>query len=104
MFYRLSASIVCLLIFDTATAMPPVTPKRPVTDVYHGVEVVDDYRWLEDWNDAEVKAWSNAQNAHARAFLDKLPHVEAIRARVTEIMTAKTVAFSGLEYRQGMLF
>jgi hypothetical protein len=29
---------------------PPPSPKRPVTDVYHGVKVVDDYRWLENNN------------------------------------------------------
>ncbi|MBS0264189.1 MAG: S9 family peptidase [Planctomycetes bacterium] len=84
--------------------MPPETPKRPVTDVYHGVEVSDDYRWLEDWNAPEVKTWSDAQNTHARALLDKLPHVDAIRARVTKIMSAKTVSYGGLEYRQGLLF
>ncbi|MBI3861426.1 MAG: S9 family peptidase [Planctomycetia bacterium] len=87
-----------------AGAVPPDTPKRPVTDTYHGVAVEDDYRWLEDWNAPDVKAWSDAQNAHARAFLDKLPHVDAIRKRVTEIMSAKTIAYMGLEYRKGTLF
>lgn len=100
----IQVSILCLLILDSASAMPPGTPKRPVTDVHHGVSVEDDYRWLEDWNAAEVKAWSDAQNAHARAFLDRLPHVAAIRARVTQIMSAKTIAYSGLEYRKGTLF
>lgn len=85
-------------------AMPPETPKMPVSDSYHGVVVQDDYRWLEDWNDAAVKKWSDAQNGHAREFLDRLPNVAAIRARVTEIMSAKTVSYSGLEFRQGMLF
>ncbi len=85
-------------------AMPPETPRVPVTDAYHGVTVEDDYRWLEDWNDPAVKKWSDAQNEYARAFLDHLPNVAAIRARVTEIMSARTVSYSGLEYRQGMLF
>ncbi len=98
------ASVLCALILDTASAMPPETPKRPVTDVHHGVSVEDDYRWLEDWNAVEVKTWSDAQNAHARAVLDRLPHVAAIRARVTQIMSAKTIAYSGLEYRKGTLF
>jgi prolyl oligopeptidase len=93
----------CLSIM-MAAAMPPETRKLPVADTYHGVTLVDDYRWLEDWNDPAVKKWSDAQNDHARAFLDRLPHVAAIRARVTEIMSARTVSYSGLEHRQGMLF
>jgi len=92
------------LMIAPLCAMPPETPKRPVTNVYHGVTVADDYRWLEDWNDPEVKQWSDAQNGHARAFLDKLPHVAEIRARVTEILSAKTVSYSSLEYRPGKLF
>ncbi len=91
----------------SATVMatdPPTSKKTPVTDTYHGVGVTDDYRWLEDGNDATVHAWSDAQNAHARGILDNLPHVEAIRARVTEIMSAKTVAYYGLAHRDGRLF
>lgn len=37
------------------------------TDVYHGVAVTDPFRWLEDWDDPQVKTWSAAQNEHARA-------------------------------------
>src|SRR4030088_222024 len=38
-----------------ADARYPATPKRPVTDTYHGVTVVDDYRWLEDDANAEAQ-------------------------------------------------
>lgn len=100
----IQASFLSFLFSTAASAMPPETPKRPVSDTYHGVAVEDDYRWLEDWTAPEVKTWSDAQNAHARAFLDRLPHVEAIRARVTQIMSAKTISYSGLEYRKGTLF
>ncbi len=84
--------------------MPPQTPQRPVTNVYHGTTVTDDYRWLEDWDDPEVKKWSDAQNAYTRGILDHLPHVAEIRARVKEILSAKTVSYSSLEYRSGKLF
>lgn len=83
---------------------PPPTRVAPVTDTYHGVSVVDPYRWLEDWNDPQVKAWSEAQNAYARAHLDALPGRDAIRARVTAIMSAPTVRYRHLALTPGTAF
>src|SRR5262249_54877630 len=85
-------------------AAPPETPKRPVTDTYHGVAVTDDYRWLEDGKSKDVQAWSDAQNARARAYLDKLPGVEALRKRLPAILTAKLTGHSALTWRGGLLF
>ncbi|MCC6323151.1 MAG: S9 family peptidase [Phycisphaerales bacterium] len=90
------ALLVVALLASTAPAQPPAAPKRPVTDTYHGVEVIDNYRWLEIPDDPEVKAWSDAQNAAARKVLDALPNRAAISARVEQIMTAPTVRFSSL--------
>ncbi|MFT3684126.1 MAG: prolyl oligopeptidase family serine peptidase [Phycisphaerales bacterium] len=70
-----------------AMAPYPATDKKPVTDEYHGVKVTEDYRWLEDWNDPAVKAWSESQNAYARKVLDNLPHVEEIRARLGKLLS-----------------
>jgi len=75
----LRASLAIFLLTLTALAQAPsipalpATPKRPVTDEYHGVTVTDDYRWLENWDDPEVKQWSAAQNARTREYLDRLP-------------------------------
>lgn len=96
----------CLILLLPATVLagPPETPKKPVTDTYHGVAVADPYRWLEDWNDPAVKAWSEAQNAHARAFLDKLPGTDQIRTRLKDILAAKNTTHGSLQYRPGKLF
>lgn len=67
---------------------PPVAEVRPVTNTYHGVDVVDPYQWLEDPSDPEVRAWSDAQNAWARQYLDALPGRETIGARVRAILTS----------------
>jgi prolyl oligopeptidase len=56
----------------------PRTEKKPVTDVYHGVKVTDDYRWLENFDDPQVKTWAAAENAYARNFLDALPQRKPI--------------------------
>ena len=41
----------------TARMDYPVTRQADQTDDYHGVKVADPYRWLEDDNSAETKAW-----------------------------------------------
>ena len=85
-------------------AAPPATDKHAVTDSYHGTEVVEDYRWLEDSSNPKVKAWSGAQNAYARSILDRLPAREAIEQRVSEIMSAELVSYGGVQPRGGKFF
>jgi prolyl oligopeptidase len=69
------------------TVTPPPSAKiEVVEDVYHGVTVADPYRWLEDWQDPEVRAWSDAQNAYTRQVLARLPERPAVHARISEIL------------------
>ena len=56
---------------------PPAFPKGDTTDVIQGVKVADPYRGLEDAADPRVKAWSDAESARTRAYLDALPGREA---------------------------
>jgi prolyl oligopeptidase len=95
---------VMLMIAPLALAAPPAAKKEPVTDTYHGAQVVDEYRWLEDSKSKDVQAWSDAENAYARTYLDKLPGRETLRNRVKEILEATTMAHYSLAYRPGMLF
>ncbi len=100
----LLSALLAVLTTLAVMAKPPATQKHPVVDVYHGVAVVDDYRWLENWNDKKVREWSDAQNAYAREWLNRLPNVKAIRERLTQIMTARTVSYGQLAHRKGRLF
>src|SRR5438128_10232943 len=87
-----------------AGAALPETPRRPVTDDYHGTKVTDDYRWLENGSDPEVQRWSDAQNAYARTRLDGLPSRAAITRRVTALLSWESPAYFALEERGGVLF
>ncbi len=49
-----------LLAAAAEVPAPPPTRRQPVEDRYHGVVVVDDYRWLEDAKSPEVVAWTEA--------------------------------------------
>ncbi len=71
----------------------PQTRREIVVNTYHGVAVEDPYQWLEDWNSAEVKAWSAEQNAAARKYLDALPKRAEIAERVKTVVSADTVNY-----------
>jgi len=93
-----------LLLPAGLLAAPPDTAKKPVTDIYHGVSVVDPYRWLEDGKSDEVRKWSDSQNEYARSYLDKLAGADKLRTRLKEIVAAAVVSHGRLEYRPGKLF
>ena len=64
----------------------PVTRRDDgVVDDWHGEAVADPYRWLEDTESAETRAWINAENAVTSAYLESLPAREAIRQRLKEV-------------------
>jgi prolyl oligopeptidase len=103
----MTTTLVSLLVVVTAAAPRPdrpVTAKRPVADTYHGVTVSDDYRWLEDGDAAEVKSWSDAQNAVARSHLDRLPGRPALRQRISAIMSYEAPIYDALIERGGKIF
>src|SRR5450759_2290742 len=93
-----------LSAFSLVAADQPETPKVPVTDTYHGVRVVDDYRWLESGDDPKVKEWSEAQNARARTFLDRMPDMAVLRSRVEHLVTGRAPSIGGFIWRAGKSF
>ncbi|RIK77059.1 MAG: hypothetical protein DCC68_18095 [Planctomycetota bacterium] len=63
----------------------PVTQKGDQTDDYHGTKVADPYRWLEEPDSDETKAWVEAQNKATFGYLESLPERETLRKRLTEL-------------------
>ena len=63
----------------------PMTEKKEVIDTYFGVEVVDNYRWLEDDLSEETAQWVKQQNAVTFDFLNQIPIKNALTERLTEI-------------------
>jgi prolyl oligopeptidase len=72
------------------------TPRIPVTSSYHGVEVTEDYRWLEDASSAETIAWTKAQQQLTRDYFDGLPWRGALRTRVERLLRAERTAYKTL--------
>ncbi|MBI3680876.1 MAG: S9 family peptidase, partial [Acidobacteria bacterium] len=66
-------------------AGPPAARRSDHVDVLHGVRVPDPYRWMEDVDSAETRAFVKAQSRYAREYLDKLDGRERLKKRLAEI-------------------
>ena len=63
----------------------PPTPRVDQVDDYHGTLVADPYRWLEETDSSQTRAWIEAQNALTFGFLARIPARDRIRRRLTEL-------------------
>ncbi|MCH1883821.1 prolyl oligopeptidase family serine peptidase [Agrococcus sp. ARC_14] len=68
----------------------PEVRRDDTVETIHGEEVADPYRWLEDGDSAETRAFIEAQNAFAEPVLAQLPARAAFRERLTALLEAPT--------------
>ena len=76
----------------------PPARKSDQTDDYHGVKVADPYRWLEDLDSAETRAWVEAENKLAFGFLESIPERTAIKDRLTKLWNYEKY---GIPFKEG---
>ena len=72
---------------------PPPTKVETVVDVMHGVEVRDDYRWLEalEAEDPSVERWTTLQNNQTRSVLEAIPGRRQLERRLESLMILPSV-------------
>src|SRR5262245_2649367 len=63
----------------------PNSKRTDCTDSYFGTPVPDPYRWLEEENSADTKAWVYAQNKVTFGYLEKIPYRSRIKSRVEQL-------------------
>ena len=76
----------------------PEARKSDQVDDYHGTLVPDPYRWLEDPDSPESRAWIEAENALTFGFLEKIPARASIAERLTTLWNYERF---GTPYLQG---
>jgi prolyl oligopeptidase len=101
----LAAAGILLAVVGCATApkmsqfvYPQARQDATVVEDYHGTKVADPYRWLEDPDSPESRAWIEAQNKITFGFLEKIPAREKIEKRLTELWNYERF---GVPYREG---
>ena len=87
-----------------AQRVMPTTPQRPVTDTYFGRQVVDNYRWLEDVNSPEVKAWFQAQADYTKQILDRIPGRDSLISTFEAYDRLLTVRYGEVKKRGNRYF
>ena len=91
--YLVMISISC----DSAVEYP-VTNKIIHSDFYHGVEISDPYRWLEDDMSDETVKWVKAQNKVTSKFLAKIGFRKKLERRIKKLNDYEKV---GAPFKEG---
>ncbi len=76
----------------------PPTRKDPQVDTLHGVPVADPYRWLEDLDSPETRAWVEAQDKVTFKYLEDIPSRGPIKERLTRLWNYERY---GAPFRKG---
>jgi len=76
----------------------PRAPTGHVVETHHGVPIADPYRWLEDMSSSDTRQWVSEQNTLADAYLAKLPGREALRRRITDLVSYESF---GVPFQRG---
>ncbi len=97
----LSPIALVAIFASTASAQSlkyPDTRKVDQSDTYHGTVEADPYRWLEDDNSAETKAWVKDQNAVTDKFLDAMAQRAPVKKIYTDLYNYERF---GLPWKEG---
>jgi prolyl oligopeptidase len=83
----LSTAVAPVLVAQTLPAGLgyPAAQRGSQVDDYHGTKIADPYRWLEDVDSPQTKAWVEAENRVTFGYLATIPERDAIRRRLTQL-------------------
>ncbi len=103
--FSVAACVTTLRVAAQTDGMPLAYPKAKTVDQvddYHGVKVADPYRWLEDADSADTKAWVEEENKLTFGYLEKIPYRGAIRDRLLKLWNYER--FTAPEQQGGRYF
>ena len=90
--YLLSFLFIVLVSCKSDKINYPITAKKPVTDVYFGHKVEDNYRWLENDLSAETEEWVKKQNQTTFKYLNQIPFREDLKIRLLKLLDYEKIS------------
>ncbi|MDG1072502.1 MAG: prolyl oligopeptidase family serine peptidase [Akkermansiaceae bacterium] len=70
----------------------PDSHPKPLSEKIHGIDVSDDYRWLEDLNSKQTAEWVKAQNTVTEGYLNKIPGRDKLEKHLTDIWNVERIS------------
>ena len=70
----------------------PISKKVDFTEIIHGYEIEDQYRWLEDFTSEESKDWIDKQNQFTKQFIGKNKFKKAITKDLNNIWETESIS------------
>src|SRR5258708_16662065 len=70
----------------SAPVGPPKTEVNEVKEMVQGEEIIDPYRWLEDQNSPQTRAWIEAQNSYTESLLAKVPGRDELKETISKFL------------------
>lgn len=91
---KLISAVIILSIMPVTsqTIKYPQTKKQKVADNYFGVEVNDEYRWLEDDLSTEAAEWVKSQNQVTFDYLNQIPFRKDLKTRMEKLWNYEKVS------------
>ena len=68
------------------------TIKKPITDIYFGQEVKDNYRWLEDDLSLETEEWVKNQHKITFKYLNQIQFRSELKDRLLELLDYEKIS------------
>lgn len=102
--YQVLVPVVSLGVYGQDPNITLVYPKSKVVeqiDDYHGTKIDDPFRWLEDVDAADTKAWVSEQNKLTFDYLESIPARGKFKERLTKLWNFERY---GLPRQYGMTY
>lgn len=101
-YIRLFTLIIAIVLLHkyapTPLKYPNTKMSNNISDKYHGKEIEDEYRWLEDENSSQTEAWIQKQNAFTNRYIRKISFRKKIEKRLTDLWNYPTIS---LPFKKG---
>ena len=78
--------------------------REAVTNLYHGVVVVDEYQWMETSAAPAVREWTRLENERTREYFNRLPGREGLAQELKQLRGEESARYSGFAEKQGRIF